>query len=111
MFGSGSASGPYQGASWASPPTQVPNMSNEEFKEFRKIYELQILPAITRVLDPANIGGQVIFTKRKFINIITQHEAPPALKKQIEYAVVAELREDLRAKISLTFEVGEVVRT
>ncbi|KAI1424818.1 hypothetical protein F5Y12DRAFT_424214 [Xylaria sp. FL1777] len=108
---SGAASAHSWGDGGQPATTYVPNISNEEFRDFRKTYEMHVLPAITQILDRENIGGQVHFRRRKFITIVTRVEAPPSLKHQIECAVAAELREDIRAKISIEFEVGEVVRS
>ncbi|KAI1305518.1 hypothetical protein F5Y03DRAFT_395050 [Xylaria venustula] len=94
-----------------STATHTSNFSNEEFKNFRKIYEMNVLPAIIQILERANIGGQVHFRRRKFITVVTGEEAPPSLKHEVEHAVATELREDFRAKISIEFEVGEVVRS
>ncbi|RYC57883.1 hypothetical protein CHU98_g8326 [Xylaria longipes] len=86
-------------------------MSDTEFREFRQMYEMQLLPAIAEILGSANIGGQVHLHKRKTVLIVTQEEAPPSVKQQVEWAIAAKLREDLRAKISLEFALGEVKRT
>ncbi|TGJ87235.1 hypothetical protein E0Z10_g1504 [Xylaria hypoxylon] len=110
MSGGGAASVPCWGASVPSPTAQVPNMSDDEFKDFRKIFETRLLPSITKIINAENIGGQVYF-RRSFITIDTREEAPPSFKQQIECAVDAELRENLRAKVSLEFQVGALVRT
>ncbi|KAH8162320.1 hypothetical protein CIB48_g5920 [Xylaria polymorpha] len=86
-------------------------MNNDEFREFRRIYEMQLLPAITELLGQANIGGQVHLHKRKSILIVTREEAPPSLKQQIEWAMAEKLGQDLGAKISLEFALGQVYRT
>ncbi|KAI0432688.1 hypothetical protein F5Y09DRAFT_132339 [Xylaria sp. FL1042] len=91
--------------------THVPNLSDDEFRDFRKIYESRVLPSITQILNLANVGGQVHFRRRKFITVVTGEEAPASLKHQIECAVAAELRENLRARIYIEFDVGEVVRS
>ncbi|KAI0967965.1 hypothetical protein F4678DRAFT_464865 [Xylaria arbuscula] len=95
----------------SSTAPHISNFSNEEFKDFRKIYEINVLPAIIQILEREHIGGQVYFLKRKFITVVTREEAPPSLKHQVEHAVATELREDFRAKISIEFKVGEVVRS
>ncbi|KAI0907229.1 hypothetical protein F4824DRAFT_506100 [Ustulina deusta] len=107
---SGAALVPRCGGGGLSTTTHAPNLSDEQFRDFKKRYEIHVLPAITQLLDLANIGGQVHFRRRKFITIVTREEAPPGLKHRIECVVAAELREDIRAKISIEFEVGEVVR-
>ncbi|KAI0856882.1 hypothetical protein F4860DRAFT_518426 [Xylaria cubensis] len=88
----------------------VPNMSDTEFREFRQIYEMQLLPALTEVLGLENIGGQVHLHKRKSILIVTPEEAPSSLKQQIEWVVAEKLHENLRAKISVEFALGQVTR-
>ncbi|KAI0441056.1 hypothetical protein F4803DRAFT_438452 [Xylaria telfairii] len=85
-------------------------MDNDEFREFRQIYEMKLLPAITELLDQANIGGQVHLRQRRSILIVTREEAPPSLKQQIESAMTEKLRQGLRAKISVEFALGEVQR-
>ncbi|KAI1364816.1 hypothetical protein F5Y08DRAFT_339303 [Xylaria arbuscula] len=90
----------------------VPNLSDEEFSYFKGTWEAHLLPAITQALGQANVvGGQVLFHRRQYITIITREEAAPSLKSQVERIVAEALREDIRAKISVQFEVGEVVRT
>ncbi|KAF2963930.1 hypothetical protein GQX73_g9652 [Xylaria multiplex] len=111
MSGGGAASVPYPMAGRPSPSTVAPNMSNEEFKDFQKIYENRLLPAIIERLNAANIGGQVYFLKRKLVSVVTPEEAPSSLKEEIECVVTEILSRDLRAKISLDFGVGEVRRT
>ncbi|KAI1748231.1 hypothetical protein F4782DRAFT_379502 [Xylaria castorea] len=86
-------------------------MNDAEFREFRQIYEMQLLPALAEILSLANIGGQVYVHRRKSIQIITQEEAPPSLKQEIEWVMAAKLHENLRAKISIEFAVGGVKRT
>ncbi|KAI0804867.1 hypothetical protein GGR55DRAFT_303698 [Xylaria sp. FL0064] len=95
----------------SSTRAQVPNLSNDEFREFRKIYETRVLPAITQTLSLANVGGQVLFRRRKYITVVTGVETTASLKHQIECAVAAELPADFRARICVEFDVGEVVRS
>ncbi|KAI0512905.1 hypothetical protein F5B22DRAFT_648256 [Xylaria bambusicola] len=84
-------------------------LNDEEFGEFKRAYEVRVLPAIIQALDQANIvGGQVLVQRRKTITIVTREEAPPSLKSQIEQVVAAQLREDIRAKISLEFATGHL---
>ncbi|KAI1736403.1 hypothetical protein F4680DRAFT_451950 [Xylaria scruposa] len=82
-------------------------MNDAEFREFRQIYEMQLLPALTEVLSQENIGGQVHLHKRKSILIVTQEEAPSSLKQQIEWVMTAKVHENLRAKISVEFALGQ----
>ncbi|KAJ2995526.1 hypothetical protein NUW58_g1246 [Xylaria curta] len=89
----------------------VPNMSDEEARVFRRIFEMQLLPAVIEILGPANIDSQVSFHRRKSINIVTRTEVPSGLQQEIERAVAAKLGEDLRAKVTVDFYVGEVKRS
>lgn len=89
----------------------TPTMSNEEVKAFRKIFERALLPAITKILGEHNIGGQVLFHRRRSISVVTRGEMPSDLKQQIQHAVSADLPRHLGTKISLEFSVGEVIRT
>ncbi|TRX89829.1 hypothetical protein FHL15_009262 [Xylaria flabelliformis] len=88
----------------------IPNMSDAEFREFRQIYEMQLLPALTEVLGLGNISGQVHLHRRKCIVIVTREEASSSLKQQIEWVVATKLQENLRAKISVEFALGQVRR-
>ncbi|KAI0537707.1 hypothetical protein GGR58DRAFT_501900 [Xylaria digitata] len=111
MSGGGAASVPYPGAGGPSSTTLAPNMSDDEFKDFNKIFEKRLLPAIIEKLHAANIGAQVYFLKRKFICVNTREEAPSSLKQEIGCVVAETLGPDLCAKVSLEFGVGEVKRT
>ncbi|KAI1281594.1 hypothetical protein F5Y07DRAFT_264818 [Xylaria sp. FL0933] len=107
--GAASVSGCEGGGSSTRAP--VPNLSNDEFREFREIYETRVLPAITQTLSLTNVGGQVLFRRRKYITVVTGEEATASLKHQIECAVAAELPTDFRARICVEFDVGEIVRS
>lgn len=92
--------------------TSIRNLTDEEMKDFRRTWEIHLLPAITQILDQANAGGgQVLFHRRQFITIVTREEAPFGLRNQVYLAVAVALHEDIRAKISVQFEVGELVRS
>ncbi|KAJ8119281.1 hypothetical protein ONZ43_g3733 [Nemania bipapillata] len=91
--------------------SQVHSMSDEELKEFRKLYETNLLPAITQILSAANIGGQVSLQRRKSIVIVTREEMRSDIKQEIERTVSAELGGDLSTKISVEFHAGEIERT
>ncbi|KAI0401519.1 hypothetical protein F4802DRAFT_600992 [Xylaria palmicola] len=87
------------------------SMTDEEFKDFRRKYEARLLPAIIEKLGLAGAGGQVYLHRRERIIIITREIAPTDLKQQIEHVVAEHLCDELRGKISVEFEVGEVKRS